>query len=532
MDSLIFYILHHSSSDLHTYILDQCLKSIRQFHENKIIVCKTSTSIIPDHMLYQNVEYVNTPVDGSHVYGILQTMVENENFQNFILMQDGMILLKKLPDQILTKKFYFLWHFDIALDDHFLNVISLVVNSKLTERQIYLAIEKYMTKDFPDWKGLFGPGFGGNYESLKLFWNALNVKKDALETYIGKDMAMSTERSFSLVANVLGLIDQFENSYSLNGSIENHPNAFHRCDSIEGIDDSIAEGSNSYDSYMLKIWVSRLVVPKQIPKVAICLRGAISKTSQRFVNPGSLYNQGEYVNYVSVYNSIKKHIIDANPDATFDFFIQSWNVDLKDKLIELYKPKKYLFENNDLYKDEIVNNLNHTNKPLTDFATSSQMLAIKKSINIMKNYVEKSKYTDADFVEYNKVILYRPDVLLFKDMIMDSYLPDKIYVNAHPNSGGDFHFVMNLKNSYEFSQLYETTKTNNCVTDHPLHGKIKMYVEHYMNKHLVMDNIIPGVNQEVLRQLKLCSIDKNNIPIDFFYQYGLTEEEILSYCVH
>jgi hypothetical protein len=267
-------------------------------------------------------------------------------------------------------------------------------------------------------------------------------------------------------------------------------------------------------------------------KVAICLRGAVAKTNKRFLTPESLYDEGRYVNYVAVYNSIKKHIIDCNPDYQFDFFIQCWNIDLKNELIDLYKPKSHLFENNNVYKNEIVNSLNNTNKPMTDFASISQMLAISKSILVMKNYIDKQKYINNVNINYDLVIFYRPDVLLFKDMELNKYNVNEIYVNAHVDKGGDFHFIMNLENSYEFIKLYGMTKFNNIVSDHALHGKIKMFVQYIMNKKLIMDDIKPGVHQEVLRKLKLCSIDTHHIPMESFYKYGLTESEILSYYVH
>jgi hypothetical protein len=258
-------------------------------------------------------------------------------------------------------------------------------------------------------------------------------------------------------------------------------------------------------------------------KCAICLRGAISKVNNRFIYPGTLYNSSPYVNYKAVHNSIKTHIINANPTIHFDFFIQSWNVDLKDELIELYKPIATSFEDNNKYKDEIEHSLMMTNRPIHEFGGTSQLLAFDKSIQLLKNYVEESK------TNYDYVLLYRPDVMLWKDMDFSNYDIHNIYVNAHPNSGGDFHFVMNLMNAFEFRKIYETTKYNNVVTHTYLHGKIKMYVEQFMKQKLFMDNIVPGKDQEVLRKIKKMTIDLHNVDINIFYKYGLTYEQILTY---
>lgn len=257
-------------------------------------------------------------------------------------------------------------------------------------------------------------------------------------------------------------------------------------------------------------------------KCAICLRGAVSKITHRFMHPGELYNPGTYVNYVAVYNSIMKHIVEANPTIQFDFFIQCWNIDLEPNLVELYKPKAVLFEDNNIYRDEILISLQKTNRPINDFGTTSQLLALSKSIKLLKDYVELNNST------YDYVICYRPDVLIWKNMDLGTYLNDKIYVNAHPNAVGDFHFVMNLQNAYEFGKIYESTFYNNPVTNSYLHGKIKLYVQHFMNKVLEIDNISPGSHQEVLRKLKKAIVDRG-FNIEYFYSYGLTKEEIDTY---
>jgi hypothetical protein len=253
-------------------------------------------------------------------------------------------------------------------------------------------------------------------------------------------------------------------------------------------------------------------------KCAICLRGAISKITHRFMHPNELYNPGQYINYKAVYDSIIKHIINANPTIKFDFYIQCWNLDLKEELIKLYSPKNILFEDNTIYRDEIILSLQKTKRPINDFGTTSQLLAISKSIKLLQD--------TGEFYDY--VICFRPDVLLYKDMILDTYDNDKIYVNAHPNAVGDFHFVMNLKNAYEFSKIYDTTSYNNVVTDSYLHGKIKLYVEQFMKQTLHIDEIRPGKDEEVLRKLKR-AINGHNLNIEDFYKYGLTKDEIDTY---
>ena len=77
-------------------------------------------------------------------------------------------------------------------------------------------------------------------------------------------------------------------------------------------------------------------------KVAFCLRGAVSK-NEPFLTEKSLYKEGKYVDYIKCRNSIFKYIINKNPNFEIDFFCHGWNIDLKDDIENIYKPKKKFF---------------------------------------------------------------------------------------------------------------------------------------------------------------------------------------------
>ena len=240
-------------------------------------------------------------------------------------------------------------------------------------------------------------------------------------------------------------------------------------------------------------------------RIAICLRGGMSKIKTWFLHDSttnSLYSNNPYVPYESCYISIMKHIVQANPDYEFDFFIQSWNCDLKEDLIRLYKPKKTLFEDQRQYVDMINNN------KFGRYGYTAQKLSIKKSLEIMFDFSNQNN------IKYDRIIIYRPDVLLWKDIILSNYNKDFIYVNDSLNE--DFHFIMSQETSLLFSKLFEYKLS------------IKDFVYKIMNKKdfFKADNIKCGIHQEVLRKLKFASIDRHNIPDEFFYKYGLTSEQI------
>lgn len=138
----------------------------------------------------------------------------------------------------------------------------------------------------------------------------------------------------------------------------------------------------------------------------------------------------------------------------------------------MYNPVAYSFEDNTKYNDQISKLCEKDD----DFGGISQALAMKKSIELKEAYEKKHKIT------YDRVILYRYDVLLWKTIDIEKYDHEKIYVNAHHNSNGDFHFIMNQKNAHQFKYLYNSIQLGN---KHVEHFWIKRYVERYMKKNCI-----------------------------------------------
>lgn len=266
---------------------------------------------------------------------------------------------------------------------------------------------------------------------------------------------------------------------------------------------------NIYDLFIFLIIVLLLIFLYQLffiikepfdenkKKVAICMRGAIGKINKNFEKMNELYSDDNFVDYEKCYRTIIKHIINANPNYSFDFFCHCWNPELEENILQLYNPKKYLFEDNRKYNDYINSFCEEDN----EFTCVSQALSMKKSIELKENYENEKN------INYDIVILYRYDILLWKDILLDTYKNNNsIYVNGATHS--DFHFIMNNNNSNNFKYLIDSIKNGNrCFT----HYYIEKYITNYMNIELIADDIIPGHNQEVLRKIKEYSIDKGHL---------------------
>jgi hypothetical protein len=248
-------------------------------------------------------------------------------------------------------------------------------------------------------------------------------------------------------------------------------------------------------------------------KVAFLLKGSVSKKTGRIFLPGQVNLSDQYVNFYACYNSIKKHILSVNHHYEIDFFIHSWNTDLKEELENLYKPKMSLFENNDLYKEEILSKIYFSKLSISSYGQISQCLSIKKCCDLVE------KYKNETHTNYDLVIIYRPDLLLWKDMKLDTYEEDKIIVNNYLDCLGDFHFVMNYENMLLFKNVYNNLHFFNCEP----HAIFKPYINNILKKNVYMDSIKAGLHQEVIRKLKNINFDLN------IEQYGLTKAQIDEY---
>ena len=249
-------------------------------------------------------------------------------------------------------------------------------------------------------------------------------------------------------------------------------------------------------------------------RVAFCLRGAVTKYKKKGLKLGDIYSESEpYVNFKAVHYSIQKHIINSNPNYHFDIFIQSWNPDLLDEMNDLYKPVSSLYENNNDYKDDISSKCGEG----VIFAGVSQCLAIKKALGLVEDYEINKNIT------YDMVILYRPDVLLWKDMKLDEYdTKNKMYVNAHIFGNGDLHFIMSSSQARKFKGIYDWLS---IINKYYPHNTIKHYITKILNIPLEPDSIYPLFNQDVIRLIHPYKLRQ-------LMSYGITDSDIKNTCIN
>jgi hypothetical protein len=240
----------------------------------------------------------------------------------------------------------------------------------------------------------------------------------------------------------------------------------------------------------------------------------MAKKSKRCDHAGEIYtNNAEYVKYTSVYKSIMKHIVIPNTDYDVDIFIHCWNVDLEEELVSLYKPTKYIFEDNNKYADEI----NSQCIVPKDFGGISHSLSVRKVLELQEEYSIKNG------IEYDIVVLFRPDVLIWSDMIFSKYDLQYFYTDGHDDNNGEFYFVMSPEHAVLFKDLYLSLKYNNRYS---VHSWIKNFLIKYCNFSIKGDILIPGKHFEVLRHIYQTSILNGHITYDLLEEYDILPRDI------
>jgi hypothetical protein len=222
-------------------------------------------------------------------------------------------------------------------------------------------------------------------------------------------------------------------------------------------------------------------------------------------------------------------LVESNPDLQFDFFIQSWNPDLKEIFESLYKPQASLYElNHDFapllnhYTSLSLLNENAQGKnqfePDTEifrqtYAGISQALALQKSIELLNTNVKP--------LNYELIISTRPDLILLRPMVLSDYRKDAIYVNNYADFMGDFHWVFKPNKRHIFTGLIASIEKGNF---HKLHYWIRDYIRDIFGETYIQDKIRAGQDEEVLRQVKYSRIAYKKLEA-----FGVSKSEYETY---
>lgn len=248
-------------------------------------------------------------------------------------------------------------------------------------------------------------------------------------------------------------------------------------------------------------------------KIAICLFGNLGHVersgvrTKKIIGKNSLNNKllnepGEYNNPKLGYEHLKKNIIDKYDT---DVFCHCWNVEAEDIIKELYKPKKYLFEQQKLFdlslneynineheRDinkwnlsenakkgyiHVFNNRNNWNKTIEEFKiqmfrTSSRWYSTKEVLRLKNEYEKENNF------EYEYVLICRydnfwnfpfhdkPNTNIDFDLLKFdnkySYFESRGHRSDADISVQDLWILTNSKNSNYFLNMFDERR-NYCI---------------------------------------------------------------------
>jgi hypothetical protein len=254
-------------------------------------------------------------------------------------------------------------------------------------------------------------------------------------------------------------------------------------------------------------------------RVAICLKGAMSKktgnlhTKHRFDE----YRQNKnYCDYKSVHNCFLEHIIKPNrANYDIDVFLHSWNPDLENQLKNLYKPVSSLLEDNNLYSEDLEKKLkevypDETGLSSDKYAFASSSLSVKKSLQLKDDYEHENNF------KYDIVLIYRPDVILLKDINFDKYdvhgnviYCNHTWINPHiPMSAqGEYYWIMSSETSKAFKSIYEAKYEAKFIC----HQGIYYFMRDVLHAEHRNDDVMHGVDITAARTEMITGIGSANL---------------------
>lgn len=131
------------------------------------------------------------------------------------------------------------------------------------------------------------------------------------------------------------------------------------------------------------------------------------------------------------FKTIKHNILDIYPDH--DIFMHSWSIDFKDKLVEMYNPKSYLFEKQENfgYTGDMASLSNEGNGQA--FRTISKYTSLERANKLRIDYEKINN------IQYDWILVLRYDLIFFTKLNLEKYDNSIFYICNEPNWENDIH---------------------------------------------------------------------------------------------
>lgn len=288
------------------------------------------------------------------------------------------------------------------------------------------------------------------------------------------------------------------------------------------------------------------------PRYALVLAGAISRV---YHHGSSLTPQSQHIYMGKEFPftpveitgaAINKHIIQANGgEASVDTFLHCWNHELESRLRAVYNTtlRADLFEDNRRVQRDFTLNSPHDkmkyrgrrNFLRSDWRQVSWAISISRAIGLlMKHCRRTSVASSASSSCYDAVIVYRPDVMLIKDLNVSEILENRaqsrnitqgkarksVFVGKWMNGHGDLHLIMPFSAAERFGEtVIDFLRRRDNARAHAWLPEIFKH----LNLAVEMDDIRPGWDEEVYRKIPWAPMTCNGK--EAFESYGMTDRD-------
>ena len=200
-------------------------------------------------------------------------------------------------------------------------------------------------------------------------------------------------------------------------------------------------------------------------KIAVCLYGLPGEFISLNGDRRPIHPRLSYENYMNVL---------FKGFSSIDFFVHSWSVDWKDEIVDLYKPKKYLFEeqkdfSNFKIKDYSLEHINTYKKLFTTeldvagflskyiFNSHSRWYSNCKSLRLMDEY-SKECNIQYDWVLQLRFDLFFREPIPFLTLDRNKFFSCPRFTIDQDITINDVWFLSNQENAKKFSSLYSKIK--------------------------------------------------------------------------
>jgi len=151
-------------------------------------------------------------------------------------------------------------------------------------------------------------------------------------------------------------------------------------------------------------------------KLAVIFNGIVGGDADR-------NNVGNVIDFKSCAKTIIHNIISPN---NADVFIHSWSVDQEKDLIDIYKPKRYSFENQEMFGYTFTQAEGADPLKGQAFRSTSRYVSVEKGMKLKQEYELEQGF------KYKWVLIFRLDYVVLTKLNLDSLDTTSIYVGYEP----------------------------------------------------------------------------------------------------